>query len=552
MIPRHLHLYWGRNRALSWMRYMTVWTFARLNPDWKITVWYPENASSRQSTWSTSEHKAYAWKGEDYFLRLKDVGENVSVEKAPMQDFPSLTDVHRSDLLRWRLLHTVGGFWSDFDIIYFKPMSALDIDYSADALLCWGEIDQLKHWQAIGFLAGAPESNLFKEMAKLGLALTRTPNLSYQDLGTELLLRFAKPGAQTAVGCRIGQIPQHSVYPFVSVESEMPALWRNYRMLDVKDYTVGLHWFAAQNLSCLEESRLTGLQDFKGMRLMSGIGQALQEAGFIEVPEDKVNTFDSGIKYSFIIPYIDRIVQFQNTLVSYKHWYGLRKDWEIILVIDPKCTRKELLLRQVSRYTKEGFVIRLVEAKSNGNVYNPSSAFNLGVSFARGQFVIITSPEVYHDTDVLSGLDEMFDDDPYVYAVCACRNRKTPKNPRLALQSITTHGELRGPLDAWFQHSEYRPAMYHFCSAMSRDLYNKIGGFDERFTAGYCFDDDDFRNNIQKADVEIVQLDYLLTYHQEHAGVKPANHMDLWRRNKALYEEKWGEYVHIEPKGELA
>ena len=31
----------------------------------------------------------------------------------------------KADFLRWRLLATAGGLWSDFDIIYFKPMESL-------------------------------------------------------------------------------------------------------------------------------------------------------------------------------------------------------------------------------------------------------------------------------------------------------------------------------------------------------------------------------------------------------------------------------------------
>ena len=36
-----------------------------------------------------------------------------------------MPEVHKSDFLRLELLSTIGGLWSDMDIIYFKPMNSL-------------------------------------------------------------------------------------------------------------------------------------------------------------------------------------------------------------------------------------------------------------------------------------------------------------------------------------------------------------------------------------------------------------------------------------------
>ena len=536
MIPKILHLYWGKNKPLSWLRYMTVKSFSILNPDWEINVWYPQLPNDI-ITWQTNEQKLNLIK-DDWFDELEKVGKNVRLKEAPINDFPLLSEVHRSDLLRWRLLHTIGGFWSDFDILYFKSMDILKMDYNKEALLCWGEIEDLKTWQAIGFLAGKEGSDLFFQMEKLGLLLATAPNLSYQDLGTDLLNRFIKAGQKSIYN--IGQIPQHSVYPFSSLRSQKDSIWNNFKYLDVKENTVGLHWFAGQKLSAKMESHIIGLKSLKEAMIHSGIGWVFQQLP-IDIPDVGKSL---SIKYTFIIPYIDRYIQFKNTLISYWHWYMDRIDWEVIIIKDSKCKEDNNFQDLISHWIIRGMRIKMVESLKSNNTYNPSALYNQGVKNASGEYVVLTSPEIFHEVDILTGFDNEFENMPDSYLICACQNRLSPRH----FIDVKVHSDLRGRLDKWYQHSIYRPSLYHFCSAIKKDIYESIGGFDKRFMDGYCFDDDDFRDTIQAANIKIIQLDDLLTYHQEHNSIEIPEKMIKWQRNKDLYESKHKkEYLHIKP-----
>ena len=530
-IPQICHYYWGRDKPLSWLRWLTVKTFAMLNPDWRVIVWSPRNAGS-PPPWKTKEHVHYTWEGEDWLKRISEAGANVEAREAPIGDFPALSEVHRSDLLRWRLLHTMGGFWSDIDIIYFRPMTELQADMTADALLCWGETDELKDWQAIGFLAGAPGCKLFKEMEQVGLALTKTPNLGYQDLGTHLLNRFALPGATEAAGSRIGQISQYAVYPFKTVKGQMGVLWNRHQELDLRESTIGVHWFAAQRLSCIKEASWTGFEDVERERRCGGVKWALQQTGLVTPGEG-----DSGLEYNIIMPYMDRPVLLHNTLVSLYHWYGARDDWEIIIVQDSKCAYPADLQDVVDIWTRRGLDIRVVDQEAPDS-YGPSLLFNRGVAECRGRYIILTSPEIYHEANILAGLDKEFEANPDQYVICSCMNRTRPRVNR----KIKRYGDLQGEASQWIQHSVHRPARYHFCSALSKALYLQAGGFDERFAAGFCFDDDDFRESVIKAGIPITQRDDLLTTHQWHGHCAVPDKMARWNRNKALYESKHGPY----------
>jgi len=535
-IPKICHLYWGKDRPLSWLRWLTAKTFASLNPDWQVIAWYPKQPGL-PGPWKTKEHSYSSWEGEDWFKRLPEAGPNVEIREAPIGDFPLLSEVHRSDLLRWRLLHTMGGFWSDFDIIYFRPMKDLTLDMTADALLCWGETEELKNWQAIGFLAGAPGSPLFKDMFEVGFALAKAPRLDYQELGTHLLCKFVPPKEIRDTGYRVGQIPMHAVYPFETIKSQMPALWKNYKILDVRESTIGVHWFAGQELAGLMESSWSSSADVEKERRLGGVRWALEKTGIVA-------PFVPGIRteYSIIMPYLDRATLLHNSLLSFSYWYSDRDDWEVIIVKDSKCSKEDKLSEVVAAWRQRGIDIRIVEQKAD-DCYGPSKLFNQGVAECQGQYVILTSPEVFHNSDILEGLDLAFDDDPNQYVVCACQSLG---RVRVGMETeIKRYNQLRGQFKEWFQHSIHRPAKYHFCSALKKELYLKAGGFDEDYALGFCFDDDDFRDSIIEVGITLSQRDDLLTSHQWHVHCNVPDKKVRWDRNLKLYESKHGTYHSI-------
>jgi GT2 family glycosyltransferase len=131
--------------------------------------------------------------------------------------------------------------------------------------------------------------------------------------------------------------------------------------------------------------------------------------------------------------------------------------------------------------------------------------------------------------DILSGLDEEFEKDPNAYVVCACEN-----------MGRSGRQDERMP---WYQHSQFRNCCYHFCTALGRESWAKVGGFDERFAAGVAYDDDDFLRSVRRAGLELKIRDDLVALHQWHD--KPYRGMsrrrELVDRNKALFQTKWKE-----------
>lgn len=230
------------------------------------------------------------------------------------------------------------------------------------------------------------------------------------------------------------------------------------------------------------------------------------------------------MKYTFIIPYFRRGAQFYNTLASFKYYYGKRNDWNVVIIEDSK---NDDQLKSLVHLFKNDMQISIIKT-GREDLFNPSPAFNAGVAAATGEYVILTSPECMHLNDVLMFFDTIFKALPDTYSVVACESGNNIKGVYDKPGSVTYDHHM------WYQHTVHRHMGYHFCSALKRSLFISIGGFDERYADGYCFDDDAFRDRVGRAGIKHMATDDVVVLHQEHA--KSSVPKALWDRNRKLYE----------------
>ena len=83
-------------------------------------------------------------------------------------------------------------------------------------------------------------------------------------------------------------------------------------------------------------------------------------------------------------------------------------------------------------------------------------------------------------------------------------------------------------------------AMY--CVAMRRDVFDRVGPLDERFTIG-MFEDDDYSQRVRDAGLRVVCAEDAFVHHFGQASFKKlsqSEYFELFERNKRLFEEKWG------------
>lgn len=221
------------------------------------------------------------------------------------------------------------------------------------------------------------------------------------------------------------------------------------------------------------------------------------------------------MKYSIILPYYKRPDYLHNTLVSFEYHYH-RKDYEVIVVEDHKNNKDIIhhatLIGILQKFNTRGMICGIAVSPLEG-MWNPAPLFNIGVASCRGDILIISNPECIHEVDILSGLDYEFGRDPNCYVICGCEEVVPQEG---SIRRLFSFKDFKFKHRIWFQHSKFNNRGFHFCSAISKEKYNEIGGFDNTFAFGVGYDDNDFRDNVIYNNIPIILRDDLLVAHVRH------------------------------------
>jgi len=247
-----MNFFWD-GTPLSWMRYTTLASFRKFNPAWDIHLYRP-SVPCHTPRWRTPELDDREYAGRDYMADVDSLGVERKEWKPPLSQ---LAPAHASDVFQWDILGTIGGWYSDMDVLFTSPMDhAVGIFGNTDAVFCLetGGI-------AIGFFGAAPQSPVFQSIYRE--AVRHNQAGSYQCSGVEAVYRAAgtwppKPnvsiGGYHAMdafrtkhpGLAIADIPEHAIYHYD---------WQSFVRLYDADETIptetciGLHWFGGSPVS---------------------------------------------------------------------------------------------------------------------------------------------------------------------------------------------------------------------------------------------------------------------------------------------------------------
>lgn len=259
-IPKIAFFYWGAP-VLPYVRYMCLKSFRQFNPEWKVVLYTPTQLTTTQS-WTTCENKQ-TFNTADYSDRLTSLG--VEVRKFDMEaiGFPNtLPEVLKSDLIRLHLLATVGGLWSDSDIIYFRPLTSAFPSTEHTAYFCFRrggptQEDTPKNgprYHSIGFLMGAPGNKYYTQLFS---GVHKVLNVTqYQSVGSTYYKTMFNDGNIDGLS-DVFNIPIETVYP----SRALPGMWvgptDEYFHYALRPGTIGFHWYAGFPLSGKMQNDIT-------------------------------------------------------------------------------------------------------------------------------------------------------------------------------------------------------------------------------------------------------------------------------------------------------
>lgn len=183
-IPKIMHFVWG-NETLSYLRYLSIYSFIKFNPSWKVYLHLLNQKNEKQDVWKEESGKEklsqdyLEYNGKDYFNRLRK--SSIIIKNTELDILKNINNpIKRSDIYRWFLLSTEGGFYSDTDIIYIK---SIDDFYEKvkdyDAI-----VNMEEFWATIGFLAcKGNDCKFFKDI--YNQSIKNISKNTYQCCGAE-------------------------------------------------------------------------------------------------------------------------------------------------------------------------------------------------------------------------------------------------------------------------------------------------------------------------------------------------------------------------------
>lgn len=239
-IPRIMHFYWDGS-PMSYLNYMTIQSFHKFNPSWKIWIHEP-TSRYLDITWN-SEHQKIKYIGKDYYQELK----KLTYIKFNKVNFNSLgftenvSEVFKSDFIRWYYLSTVGGGWSDFDILYLKPIDTLETENTVDTFICHFEGAHI-----IGFYLTNLNNSLFSDVLKsITLDFDKT---QYQTIGSNLLNKLYPTIEDIQLKypqINIKNLDIDIIYPIKHFNIDN--LFNFSTLSAIKEATIGVHWYNGSN-----------------------------------------------------------------------------------------------------------------------------------------------------------------------------------------------------------------------------------------------------------------------------------------------------------------
>jgi len=249
-IPKQVFFYWG-GETLPFLRYMTLYSFRKHNPSWKIILCVPRREDiSKNYNWPGKENKNDL-SGKDYFSQAQELVNEVRIVNMELYDLSnSLPEVTKSDYYRLYLLANHFGLWLDMDIIFFRPMEHAFLQTDHKAYICYQkDIPTGKPYHSIGLLMSAPDNTTWAHMQYY--AQQHIHDYDYQAIGSPFYEKYLD---ETAL--EVCNFSNNIVYPIRWPNKiwERPA---EISLTELKLETIGIHFYVGHPTSAKYQALLT-------------------------------------------------------------------------------------------------------------------------------------------------------------------------------------------------------------------------------------------------------------------------------------------------------
>ena len=273
-----MNFYWEGDN-FSYLHLLSVKSFIQHNPDWTCRMYTSFDPNLQENPWPTPEQEE-VYTGNNYFSEVSSLGVEIIDINSKIDISEHINPVHKSDILRWKLL-SEGGGWSDCDILFTKPLTHLYKNENGPVInnICNIEEEELGgvisyfsspgyggSWccHVIGFYLSCKDNPIFIKLYKTALeALEKfdwSASSGYQDFGRILWekafspksLECLYPGSHLILDklypdvkmANLGGLPLY-IYVWTDIDSIYEMCDDKYKHNDV----VGIHWYNGHKLA---------------------------------------------------------------------------------------------------------------------------------------------------------------------------------------------------------------------------------------------------------------------------------------------------------------
>ena len=233
MIPKTLHMYWDKT-PMSWLQSLTPISFHKYNPDWTINVYTPKQIYTGDRKYIPD------YTGADYFHQIIPY---VNIIEIDLNDYSidlTLHNILRSDILRYHLLYNHGGVWSDFDVLWLKPMEILK------TTICIYDFNGKQH-HPIGILVSISAHPFYKIVIDKCNSIQKTGHQAY---GSSMLNNlFPDTDKVLKKYPDMIKIEYSRFYPYPL--HNIKTLWDTTNKSAITNITMCVHWFNGHRISKL-------------------------------------------------------------------------------------------------------------------------------------------------------------------------------------------------------------------------------------------------------------------------------------------------------------
>lgn len=262
---KEIYFYWG-NATMSYMRYMSLYSFCKLNPDWKVHLIVNNSEQLRVDTIEKQDKTEF--KGKDYFHLIKYLDINtidfennmINLDNSVVEQ---MSDVHTKDVLNWKILSEWGGVVADMDILFTKPIGTLINSDTDIGLICFSNYPQ-PGYIPVSFMYSSGSNTFFKKT--YDRALANYNSSIYESCGTlcieeQSLAEIVKNYPNSTVQ----RLPDASVFPFVEYEwnEGIRKLYQGDFRRDIHTDAIGIHWYAGTPQSQKQNNKLNAQTVYK-------------------------------------------------------------------------------------------------------------------------------------------------------------------------------------------------------------------------------------------------------------------------------------------------